>query len=105
MTECDKLFKSYFKDHDFMCEGSRNNDAVNFCIWVWIKYGACDYGQFRENVSEMFKELIADGTLPMNEERYDADYFDDKIDFVFSYLPSWGPAGSEEDALDYAIAG
>lgn len=104
MMRCDELFESYFKDHDFMCEGSRNNDAVNFCIWVWVKYGACDYDQFRRNVSDMLKEKIEDKTLPIDETRYDLDYFDDKIRTVFNYLPSWGPDGSEEDALDFAFA-
>lgn len=103
MTNLDKFFKSYFKGHDFMCEGSRNCDAVNFCIWVWIKYGACDYEQFRQNLSGLLEEKIADKTLSIDESRYDADYFDDKIGTVFSYLPSWGPEGSEEDAFDYAF--
>ena len=26
--DSDKFFKDYFKDHDFMCKGSRNCDAV-----------------------------------------------------------------------------
>lgn len=99
----DKFFEDYFKDHDFMCEGSRNCDAVNFCIWVWMKYGACDYDQFRRNVSEMLTEKTEDKTLSIDETRYDADYFDDKIRTVFNYLPSWGPDGSEEDAIAFAF--
>lgn len=101
----DKFFEDYFKDHDFMCEGSRNNDAVNFCIWVWVKYGACDYDQFRRNVSDMLKEKTEDKTLSIDEMRYDANYFDDKIRTVFNYLPSWGPDGSEEDAIVFAFKG
>lgn len=103
MTNLDKFFKSYFKGHDFMCEGSRNCDAVNFCIWVWIKYGACDYGQFKYNLGRLLEEKIADKTLSIDEARYDEDYFNDKIRTVFSYLPSWGPEGSEEDAFDYVF--
>lgn len=101
----DKFFEDYFKDHDFMCEGSRNNDAVNFCIWVWMKYGACDYNQFRRNVSDMLKEKTEDKMLSIDEMRYDANYFDDKIRTVFNYLPSWGPDGSEEDAIAFAFKG
>lgn len=103
MTNLDKFFKSYFKGHDFMCEGSRNCDAVNFCIWVWIKYGACDYEQFKYNLGRLLEEKIADKTLSIDEARYDEDYLNDKIRTVFSYLPSWGPEGSEEDAFDYVF--
>lgn len=103
MTNLDKFFKSYFKGHDFMCEGSRNCDAVNFCIWVWIEYGACDYEQFKYNLGRLLEEKIADKTLSIDEARYDEDYFNDKIRTVFSYLPSWGPEGSEEDAFDYVF--
>lgn len=103
MTNLDKFFKSYFKGHDFMCEGSRNCDAVNFCIWVWIKYGACDYEQFKYNLGRLLEEKIADKTLSIDEARYDEDYFNDKIRTVFSYLSSWGPEGSEEDAFDYVF--
>lgn len=103
MTNLDKFFKSYFKGHDFMCEGSRNCDAVNFCIWVWIKYGACDYEQFKYNLGRLLEEKIADKTLSIDEALYDEDYFNDKIRTVFSYLPSWGPEGSEEDAFDYVF--
>ena len=103
MTNLDKFFKYYFKGHDFMCEGSRNCDAVNFCIWVWIKYGACDYEQFKYNLGRLLEKKIADKTLSIDEARYDEDYFNDKIRTVFSYLPSWGPEGSEEDAFDYAL--
>lgn len=105
MRNVDKFFESYFKGHDFMCEGSRNNDAVNFCIWVWIRYGACDCDQFYANLKEMLKEKIGDKTLSIDETGYDPDYFDDKIRTVFTYLPSWGPDGSEEDAIDFAFAG
>lgn len=105
MIQDDEFFENYFKHHDFMCEGSRNNDAVNFCIWVWIEYGACDYEQFRKNLSEMLNEKIEDKTLSIDEDRYDLDYFDVKIRTVFNYLPSWGPDGSEEDAMDFALAG
>lgn len=101
--DSDKFFENYFADHDFMCKGSRNCDAVNFCIWVWIKYGACKYDEFRRNVANMFQKKTADKTLSIDESRYDADYFDDKIGTVFNYLPSWGPDGSEEDALNYAF--
>lgn len=103
MTNLDKFFKSYFKGHDFMCEGSRNCDAVNFCIWVWIKYGACDYEQFKYNLGRLLEEKIVDKTLSIDEARYDEDYFNDKIRTVFRYLPSWGPEGSEEDAFDYVF--
>ena len=101
--DSDKFFENYFADHDFMCKGSRNCDAVNFCIWVWIKYGACDEEEFKQNVDKLLKDKIADKTLSIDESRYDSDYFDDKIGTVFNYLPSWGPNGSEEDALDYAF--
>ena len=101
--DSDKFFENYFADHDFMCKGSRNCDAVNFCIWVWIKYGACEYDEFRQNVTDLFKKKTEDKTLSIDESRYDADYFDDKIGTVFNYLPSWGPDGSEEDALNYAF--
>ena len=101
--DSDKFFKDYFKDHDFMCKGSRNCDAVNFCIWAWIKYGACDEEELQQNVGKLLEEKIADKTISIDETRYDVDYFNDKVTTVFNYLPSWGPDGSEEDALNYAF--
>ena len=79
--DSDKFFENYFKDHDFMCKGSRN----------------------RRNVTDLFKKKTEDKTLSIDENRYDSDYFDDKIGTVFNYLPSWGPDGSEESALNYAF--
>lgn len=101
--DSDKFFENYFADHDFMCKGSRNCDAVNFCIWTWIKYGACDEEEFQHNVGRLLEDKIADKTISIDETRYDEDYFNDKIKTVFNYLPLWGPDGSEEDALDYAF--
>lgn len=101
--DSDKFFENYFADHDFMCKGSRNCDAVNFCIWVWIKYGTCDEEEFQQNVGRLLEDKIADKTISIDETRYDEDYFNDKIKTVFNYLPLWGPDGSEEDALDYAF--
>lgn len=101
--DSDKFFENYFKDHDFMCKGSRNCDAVNFCIWAWVKYGACDEEEFEQNVGRLLEDKIADKTISIDETRYDEDYFNDKIKTVFNYLPSWGPDGSEEGALNYAF--
>lgn len=101
--DSDKFFENYFKDHDFMCKGSRNCDAVNFCIWVWVKYGACDEEKFQQNVGKLLEDKIADKTISIDETRYDEDYFNDKIKTIFNYLPVWGPDGSEEDALNYAF--
>lgn len=96
------LLRETMNDRTFIDNGYRNNDAVNSCIALHVLgYDPCEW----------FDDFFDDVNNSSKFYGYDIEMFMDHVhricgygrEYDKNYLLSWGPKGSEGNALGYAI--